>query len=149
MVVGGVAVVFHGVDRTTHDLDVFPELSRDNLLRAVRALGRLGFKPLLPVAAESIADPRARNMWIRNRNMKVFSFLDPRDPLHPVDLMVLERVPFKKSWPRRRTILVRRVSIPLMSIRDLITMKLKAGRDRDRSDIESLRNLQREKGREK
>jgi len=148
LVVGGVAVVFHGVDRTTHDLDIFPHLSRGNLLKAVRALGRLGFKPVLPVPAESIADRRVRDRWIRERHMKVFSFLDPRDPLHPVDLMVLERVPFESSWPRRNTILVRRVSIPLMSIPDLITMKRKAGRDRDRSDIESLRNLQREKGRQ-
>ncbi len=143
LVVGGVAVVMHGVDRTTHDLDVYPALNRTNLLRAVRALTKLGFRPMLPVPAESVADAETREHWVRKRHLMVFSLLDPRDPLHPVDLMVIERVPFKEAWSRRARYRIRGFEVPLMSIPDLVRMKRMAGRQRDRSDIESLRRLQR------
>jgi len=143
LVVGGVAVILHGVDRTTRDLDVFPALDRANLLKAVGALTKLGFRPMLPVPAQTVADRETRDRWIRERNLKVFSFIDSEDPLHPVDLMVVERVPFERAWPRRVRRLLQGVRVPLMSIPDLVKMKRLAGRDRDLSDIRSLRKLPR------
>jgi hypothetical protein len=143
LVVGGVAVVLHGVDRTTRDLDLFPAPDRANLLRAIRALVKLGFQPTLPVPAEAVADEEVRARWIRERNLMVFSMIDPRDTLHPVDLMIVERVPFESAWPRRVRARLQGVGVPLMSIADLIKMKKLAGRDRDRSDIQSLRRLSR------
>jgi predicted nucleotidyltransferase len=143
LVIGGVAVVLHGVDRTTRDLDIFPGLDRVNLLRLLDALKEIGFRPILPVTAESIVTPEVRWKWIRKRNLRVFTMMDPRDPLHPVDLMVVERVPFDEAWERRDRVRVRGVMVPLMSIGDLVRMKRIAGRDRDRSDIESLRSVAR------
>jgi hypothetical protein len=143
LVVGGVAVLLHGVDRTTRDLDLMPSLDSANLLRAVRALVKLGYRPMLPVPAESVADEATRARWVRDRNLKVFSMIDPRDPLHPVDLLIIERVPFSRAYPRRVRLRVKGVVVPLMSVPDLVKMKKLAGRDRDDSDIESLKRLKR------
>lgn len=51
LVVGGVAVVLHGHLRTTADLDLVVQLERENVLKAVRALAGLGYRPRAPVAA--------------------------------------------------------------------------------------------------
>ena len=145
LVIGGVAVSLHGAFRAARDLDIFPALDRDNLLRTVGALAMLGFRPVLPVSAEEIVTPEVRWRWIRKRNLRVFTMVDPRDPMHPVDLMVVERVPFADAWDRRERVRVRGVMVPLLSLGDLIRMKRMAGRDRDRADIESLKVLGRAK----
>lgn len=46
VVIGGVAVVLHGVERSTKDVDVVPEQSRENLARLWEALVDLDARPL-------------------------------------------------------------------------------------------------------
>jgi hypothetical protein len=141
LVVGGVAVALHGVERQARDLDVYPALDPDNLLRAIGTLVNLGYHPMLPVAADEIATPEVRWRWIRKRNLRVFTMMNPRDPVHPVDLMVVERVPFEEAWSRRDRRRVRGVQVPVMSLGDLIRLKRMSGRERDRLDIESLKRV--------
>jgi hypothetical protein len=138
LVIGGVAVAMHGVDRKARDLDVYPAPDRENLLAAMRALANLGFKPILPVKAEEIADAETRRFWIRKRNLQMFSMMDPRDPLHPVDFMVVELIPFEEAWGRRDRRRVRGVPVPVMSLDDLIQLKRIAGREVDVADIANL-----------
>lgn len=139
LVIGGVAVALHGVDRNARDLDVYPAPDRENLLAAIRALAALGFRPILPVNPEEIADPATRRFWIRKRNLRVFSMIDPLDTLHPIDLMIVERVPFEEAWRRRDRRRVRGVPVPVMSVEDLIVLKRSAGRDQDLLDIKALK----------
>jgi len=53
ILVGGVAVVLHGVPRTTMDLDLVIDLEEGNVRRFVEVMTRLGFVP--PVAAGDLA----------------------------------------------------------------------------------------------
>lgn len=55
LVAGGVAVVLHGYLRTTADLDLVVQLDSSNVLRALRALGSLGYRPRAPVAPEDFS----------------------------------------------------------------------------------------------
>ena len=71
--------------------------------------------------------------------------VDPNDILHPVDIFVSHLVPFRTAWSRRVEVDAGGIEVPLMSIRDLITLKKKAGRDIDLSDIESLGRYEKEK----
>ncbi|MFQ5586429.1 MAG: hypothetical protein ACE5GF_06380, partial [Thermodesulfobacteriota bacterium] len=77
-VVGGVALVLHGVVRLTADLDLLVELSDENLKNFVSAIGELGYKPKLPVDAEDFIDPSNRKRWREEKGMEVFSFYHPR-----------------------------------------------------------------------
>src|SRR5262245_15818038 len=86
LVVGGVAVVLHGHLRTTADLDLVVQLDRDNVLRAMRALTDLGYRPRAPVSAETFADEEVRESWVRDKGLTVFSLWSSRTPTMEVDL---------------------------------------------------------------
>ncbi len=60
LVVGGVAVVLHGHPRLTADLDLALALDTGNVRAAFAALAGLGYRPRVPVTAESFADAGGR-----------------------------------------------------------------------------------------
>jgi hypothetical protein len=139
------AVNLHGVPRNTHDLDLYVDLEPRNILKAVGVLGKLGLKPQIPERPEAIADPENRERWIREKYMKVFNFVDVDDPIHPVDILVVQPVAFEEAWSRRQYREEESERVPLLSIQDLITLKEAAGRRQDLADIEMLRVLDEEK----
>ena len=139
LIAGGMAVLLHGVPRNTHDLDLYIDLAKANLLKALRALGRIGLHPRIPATLDQIADAPTRARWIREKNMLVLQVMDPDDPFHPVDIFVHHLVPFAAAWKRRVVGDLEGVKAPLMSIRDLITLKKAANRAQDVSDIAGLR----------
>src|SRR5436190_23421466 len=77
-VVGGFAVVLHGVPRMTFDLDIVVSLASDNVRKLVGALELEGFRPRLPVALEELEDAEKRREWVETRNLVAFSLTHPR-----------------------------------------------------------------------
>lgn len=138
LVVGGVAVVLHGVLRFTADLDLVIQLDPDNLRRALATLTRLGFRPVIPVAASEFADPVKRAEWSASRNMLVFTMWDPNYPAVRVDIFVREPWDFDSAFSRRTDVLVDGVAIPLVPLAELISMKQEANRPKDLEDIRAL-----------
>ena len=55
LIVGGLAVMAHGYQRTTVDLDLVVQLLPQNLLTALQTLGSLGYVPRIPVSADQFA----------------------------------------------------------------------------------------------
>jgi len=72
VVAGGVAMVLHGVERTTLDLDVAVSLEPGNLRRFLQALASLRLVPRAPVPAEIILDQQRIAELIREK-MRWFS----------------------------------------------------------------------------
>ena len=142
LVAGGLAVNAHGYLRFTKDADFVIELIPDNIKRVFTALEPLGYKPLAPVTAEQFADRSNREDWIRNKNMQVLQLWSDRHPETSIDIFVQEPFPFAEEYakalikPLYGTVEFRFVSIPT-----LIRMKEAAGREQDRIDIEHLRIL--------
>jgi len=56
--VGGIAVVLHGVDRLTADLDQVVELTPESSLKAIEALLAAGFRAKIPADPWSFADSK-------------------------------------------------------------------------------------------
>lgn len=138
LVVGGVAVVLHGHLRTTVDLDLVVHLVPENVLRAVRALGTLGYKPRAPVAIEDFVDAEVRARWIREKGLKVFSLWSGQIPRLQVDLFVEEPFDFEGASSRALRVPLGTTEAPLLSRDDLIAMKRAAGRHGDLADVEAL-----------
>lgn len=141
LVVGGVAVVLHGHLRTTADLDLVVELAPDNARRAVAALERLGFRPRAPVPAAEFADAGARQRWIEEKDLTVFSLWSDRYPDVEVDLFVKEPFPFDEVYARAVRVPLDATTVSVVSLEDLIALKRAAGRAVDLADVEALRAI--------
>jgi predicted nucleotidyltransferase len=141
LVVGGVAVVLHGHLRTTADLDLVVELAPENARRAVAALSRLGFRPRAPVPAEEFADARARQTWIDEKDLTVFSLWSERLPEVEVDLFVKEPFLFGEAYARALRVPLDTTTVTVVSLEDLIALKRASGRPIDLADVEALRAL--------
>ncbi|HET6714471.1 MAG TPA: hypothetical protein VFI59_12275 [Actinomycetota bacterium] len=138
VVVGGVGVVLQGHPRLTADLDLAVDLSTEQARRAVDALTGLGLRARAPVDPAHFADPAQRARWIAERGMRVFSMVDPNDPLRSVDLFVDEPVPFEELFERADSVELSRIVIRVASISDLIRLKRMAARPQDDADIAAL-----------
>jgi hypothetical protein len=141
---GGLAVVIHGVDRITADVDLAVDLAPQSAAELMRVLLAAGFRPMLPVDVQEFADPAVRRRWRQERAMQVFCLWDPTHTRPSVDIFVEEIIPFEELWRSSQLIALQGVDIRVASIEHLIRMKTLAGRPQDLSDIERLREIQRD-----
>jgi hypothetical protein len=144
VLVGGLALVLHGLDRLTADVDLVIDLSAESAQAAVKALTAAGYRPLAPVDPLALADPVQRRKWQAERNMQVFSFWDSSNTRPTVDIMLSPEVPFGELWTAAATMDVGGHEVRVASIEHLIRMKSAAGRPQDAADIERLRAKLRE-----
>jgi hypothetical protein len=139
VLVGGLALVLHGLDRLTADVDLVIDLSAESARAAVDALTAAGYRPLAPVDPGALADPAQRDEWQSLRNMQVFSFWDSTNARPTVDIMLAPAVPFEELWRSASVINIGGNEVRVASIEHLIRMKAAAGRAQDLADIERLR----------
>jgi hypothetical protein len=141
VLVGGLALVLHGLDRLTADVDLVIDLSSESAESAVQALTAAGYRPLAPVDPIALADPDQRLVWQTARNMQVFSFWDSTNARPTVDIMLAPVVPFEEIWAASSVMNIGGNEVRVASIEHLIRMKAAAGRPQDVADIERLRAL--------
>jgi uncharacterized protein (DUF1330 family) len=141
LVVGGVAVVLHGYLRTTADLDLVIHLAPENALRAVRALAALRYQPRAPVNFEAFAQREARESWLRENGLTVFSLWSPARPTLEIDLFVSEPFDFEAAYARALRVRLERSEATVVSLDDLIALKRQANRPRDQEDVAALEAL--------
>ena len=131
LVVGEVAVVLHGYLRTTADLDLWVQLTEDNLERATRCLHALGYRPRAPVRIEEFAVTAKRREWVSQKGLVVFS----------LDLFVQDPFDFDAAYERALRVPLESTEARVLGLDDLIAMKQSVGRPHDQEDLEALRAL--------
>jgi len=141
LVVGGVALVLHGVVRLTADLDLMVDLSKVNLIKFLEVMKSLDYKPKLPVDPRAFMDPEKRKKWAREKNMIAFAFGHQKHDYKEIDVFIDEPIPFAEAFKRKKTLAAKDVKINVISFDDLITLKERAGREQDISDIKMLKEL--------
>lgn len=142
IVVGGLATVLHGHARFTADVDLVINLNQSESEKAIKALTSLGLKPRVPVDPMKFTEPETRESWIKDKNMLVFSFFAPDNPLMIVDVFLREPFPFTEMLERSVKMNLADITVPVCAINDLIEMKKTAGRPKDLEDIKYLQGLQ-------
>jgi predicted nucleotidyltransferase len=145
VVVGGVATLLHGYARLTADVDLAVDLAPQEVRKMIRALANKGFRPQVPVSAETFADPAVREQWIREKHMRAFSLVDLRNPMRVVDLLLKSEVPFEELLARSQEAFVGETSVRVASLDDLITLKRHAGRPQDLADVKELEAIRNRK----
>jgi predicted nucleotidyltransferase len=141
LVVGGLAVNFHGIPRMTYDLDLMLLLEPGNISKMVDRLTRWGYRPRAPVDPRDLADATKRESWVKEKEMKAFSFNNPSSPIGEIDLVIESPIPYERLKARAIGIMVEEITIPVISLDDLILIKEKSGRRQDLMDMEYLRKI--------
>jgi hypothetical protein len=113
-VVGGLALLLHGVDRMTADVDLVTDL----------------------------ATGATRDQWRTQRSMEVFSLWDTTNRGLTLDVLLSSPVPFTDLHRDALTVILDGVPVTLASVAHLITMKEHTARPRDLEDVQRLRVLQ-------
>jgi hypothetical protein len=144
VVAGGVAMVLHGVERTTLDLDVAVSLEPENLRRFLEAIASLHLVPRAPVPAEVILDQPSIADLIREKNALVFTFWSPEEPYRQIDLFLTRENSFDDLVADAYVLEIRARVIRVASRRKLIEMKsrVRPVREKDISDIRALTELE-------
>jgi predicted nucleotidyltransferase len=141
LVVGGLAVNFHGIPRMTYDIDLMIRLESRNILEMVSKLTRWGYRPKVPVDPRDLADDEKRTLWVRDKGMKTFNFYSETLPIGEIDLIIESPIPYNRLKQNAVVIEIGGEEIPVVSIHDLIQLKIEAGHKQDLADVEHLRMI--------
>ena len=121
LVVGAHAMAAHGVPRATGDLDIWVRPSAANAARVRDALARFG-APLHDLTIEDLAAPDT-----------VFQIGLP--PARIDVLTSISGVSFEAAWPRRLTVRLEGLGVPVLGREDFLRNKRAVGRPKDIADI--------------
>src|SRR4030067_3714415 len=130
LVIGGLAVNFHGVPRMTYDIDLMILLEPENILKLVTKLTRWGYKPKIPVDPRDLADEMKRNSWIFEKGMKALNFYSETLPIGEIDILIDSPIPYEELRSRAIRVELQDEKIPAVSIHDLIELKRRGGGER-------------------
>ncbi len=124
VVLGGVAAILYGVQRTTFNVDVLIEATDANAENVIRALREAGFGTAHQITATKLL---AHEITIFKDRVRI-------------DVQTsTPGITFEDAWRNRRTLALDGPPFYVVSKDDLIRSKLAAGREIDRSDVEQLR----------
>ncbi|HAZ28873.1 MAG TPA: hypothetical protein DCY48_03825 [Candidatus Magasanikbacteria bacterium] len=141
LIVGGVAVNLYGYNRTTGDIDVLLALEKNNLEKVAMIMDRLGYTERLPVGLKELRDKKKVKKWIKEKGMTAYTFISSKKPQLDLDILVDYSFSFKKYFDKRAFIEIWDMKVPVVSFNDLVSMKKKAGRDKDLLDVKALLEL--------
>ena len=124
LMVGAYAMGVHGYPRATGDIDIWVEPSAENSERVYRSMASFG-APLHEIDEATFATPGI-----------VFQIgVAPRR----IDIITaISGVEFDDAYQQRQIVEIEDLSIPILSLGDLIKNKRATGRDKDRLDADQL-----------
>ena len=126
VLVGGYSVIYHGFPRTTGDLDIFTEVSKDNYERLKTAFDLFNM-PVFDMTEEN---------FLHNKNMTVFSF--GRAPVSIEILKEISGISFHEVYAKAVDTNFENIPLKIINIKDLRINKKASGRAKDINDLENL-----------
>ncbi|HEB76851.1 MAG TPA: hypothetical protein ENJ04_10905 [Nitrospirae bacterium] len=126
VVIGGFAIIIHGLPRTTEDIDLFVENSVENIEKLKSALKSLYNDP-------SIDEITSGDL----QEYAVIRYGTPDEFYIDIMTRLGEEVSFKEVWDNLERFEIDNVEIPVCGLETLIKMK-KTVRDRDLRDLKFL-----------
>lgn len=140
---GGVALVLHGIERMTLDLDIALDLTTENVAGFLNVMKKNSMIPRVPVSGNSLSDPIAVEHMIKEKNAVVFSFIDPDEPLKQVDVFLRAELQYNVLKKDSMICELEGRRIRVISPEKLLQLKkaIDPPRPKDVFDITELRNL--------
>ena len=141
LLIGGLAVSLHGVERATMDVDITVAMNPDNLSSLIAAAEELDLTPVLPVPLKTLGNLELLKLWHTERHLEAFALRTPELAGVTVDVLLFPPVEFDGMVHRAIVFDVADTPIQVASIDDLIALKQAVGRPVDLSDIEHLKRI--------
>ena len=126
ILVGGYSVILHGYARTTGDLDIWVNKTKNNYHLLKKAFADFHM-PVFDMTEEN---------FLTNSAFNVFSFGRP-----PVSIDIMTEVKgleFNNTYENSSIVEIEGLSIRLINLTDLLASKKSAGRSKDLNDLENL-----------
>jgi len=125
LVVGGIAVAFHGYPRYTKDLDVWIDVSLENAQNLLNALSEFGFGSLGLTEEDFLTEGEFTQLGY---------------PPYRIDLITgCEGVNFAACYTDRNTIEIDGVEVNFIDLDNLRRNKVAVGRPQDMADVANLK----------
>lgn len=129
ILVGGYAVILHGYNRSTGDLDIWVESSTENYQKILLAFKNFG----MPVFDMTMTN------FLENKALDVFTF--GRPPVS-IDIMLnVKGLDFETAYKEAELKMIEGLEVRLISKQSLLKAKMEAGRYKDIDDYEKLNSL--------
>ena len=125
VLMGGIATSFYARPRATYDIDGIIYVERDKLDKFLPAVGKKGFQYNRTNPVRLI------------QNLPFLTLFHKRDKLY-VDLYIAENEFQKRIIERAKKIKLGSVRVDIVSLEDLILLKLLTGRERDVDDVRNI-----------
>lgn len=138
LIVGGIALNLHGVPRATFDLDIIITWEEENVKKIEKVLKNLNFKPLVPLKLTELVDDKKRDSIAKEKHMFAMNFYNPEDPLEEIDILIRFPNNIDELFKRCKTIKIDDFEIYLISLEDLINLKKRSKRHKDKEDMKNL-----------
>jgi hypothetical protein len=141
LLIGGLAVSLHGVERATMDVDITVAMHPANLVALIETAQELNLTPVLPVPLETLSNIELLRDWQAQRRLEAFALRTPELAGVTIDVLLFPPVDFTGMMKRAVEFDVAGTTIKVVSIDDLIALKRAVGRPIDLSDIEHLQRV--------
>lgn len=134
-IVGGYAVVLHGFNRGTLDIDLIIHSTIKAYRSIVKALAEINLTTRLPLSADEVFN--FKEEYIKNRNLHAWTFVNFDNPSEIVEIILSTDLKNQKI----KKIKFLDSIIKVLAIDELIAMKKKSGREQDSMDIQALSQI--------
>lgn len=126
LLVGGYAVIFHGYSRTTGDMDIWVDCTKENYTLLVKAFQEFKM-PVFDMTEER---------FLQKEKFDVFRF--GRKPV-AIDIMTkMANLDFDECYKQKQLFNDDSLFLPVVHISNLIDAKKIAGRNKDLDDLQHL-----------
>jgi hypothetical protein len=142
LLIGGLAVSLHGVERATMDVDITVAMNPVNLAALIETAKELKLTPVLPVPLESLGNIDLLREWHVQRNLEAFALRTPGLAGVTIDVLLFPPLDMADMLKRSIVFDITGTKVNVVSIDDLIALKKAVGRPIDLSDIEHLQRIQ-------
>lgn len=141
LLIGGLAVTLHGVERATMDVDITVALTPTNLNALIATAKELELSPVLPVPLNALKDIDQLKKWHQERHLEAFALRTADVAGVTLDVLLFPPIEFEGMAQRAVEFNVGGVPVRTAAINDLIALKKAVGRPVDLSDIEHLQRI--------
>lgn len=131
LLIGGYAVIAHGYNRTTGDIDIWLNPSAENKVKFIAALSELEF------------DEESLNYLNTIDFTKAQAFSYGENPCRIDFLTKINQVEFDEAYAEQLKFELRNLTVPIIQLKHLILSKINTGRIKDAADIEELQRISR------